>query len=198
VDWSLAHAVNVAVATRDWLEDPVTRLAALAVPVFVVVAVGMWLLARPYGSERWKRASVSALGAAGLALLVDQVVSHTWQRPRPFTTHPLSDHLLAPATSDPSFPGDHAAAAFAIAVAVLLLAPRAGAALVALASFVAFSRVALGVDYPTDVVAGAIIGAVSATVLRTIGVPWVDGLVRHVSRATDPVYAKILASARRR
>jgi undecaprenyl-diphosphatase len=197
MDWTLAHLVNHAVASRDWLEDPVTLLAKLAVPAFAVVAVGLWLLARPYGPALWKRASASALVAAAVAMLTNQVVSHAWERPRPYTAHPGADHLLAPASPDPSFPSDHAAAAFAIAVAVLLLSRRVGLPLLALAAFVAFSRVALGVHYPTDVLAGAAIGSVAAILVGTAGARWIERLVTLVSRATDPLLARLRLSRAR-
>lgn len=192
MDWELAHLVNRTVATRDWLEDPVTLLAAAAVPAFAAVSVGLWLLARPYGPVRWKRASVSALAATGLALLANQAISHAWRRERPFAAHPAAVDLLAPVTTDPSFPSDHAAAACAIAVAVLLVSARVGLPLLALAAFVAASRVAVGVHYPTDVLAGAAVGTVAALLVRTAGAGLVDRVVGAASRVTDPVLARVL------
>jgi undecaprenyl-diphosphatase len=197
IDWSLAHFLNNAVASRDWLEDPVTTLASAAVPAFAAVAVGLWLLSRPYADTRWKRASVSALASAALAMLTNQVISHLWQRPRPFDAH-AGVELLASKSVDPSFPSDHAAAAFAIAVAVLLLSRRAGLPLLVLAVFVAFSRVALGVHYPSDVLAGAAIGALAAFVVATLGAPSVRGIVGLASRPLDPVYARVLSLGRSR
>jgi undecaprenyl-diphosphatase len=61
--------------------------------------------------------------------------------------------------TDPSFPSGHAAGSFAFATFVLATHRRAGMALAALATLVAISRVALGVHYPSDVLAGALLGA---------------------------------------
>ena len=59
-----------------------------------------------------------------------------------------------------SFPSGHAAGSFAFAAFVALRAPRwAGPAFV-WAALVAWSRVVLGVHYPSDVVAGALLGSV--------------------------------------
>ncbi len=126
MDWSIAHWINHAVATRDWLEDPVTRLAQLAVPLFVIVASGCGCSPGRTGGAVEAGLGLGARRRGASRCWSNQVISHTWERARPFTTHPLADHLLAPMTTDPSFPSDHAAAAFAIAVAVLLLAPRVG------------------------------------------------------------------------
>ena len=125
MDWTLFHAVNSTVATRDWLEDPTTALADAIVPLYALATVGLWFLARPYGPARWKLASASALVAAAVALLANQAISHLWERPRPFTTHTALTHVLGARTTDPSFPSDHAAAAFAIAFAVFAFSRRA-------------------------------------------------------------------------
>ena len=65
--------------------------------------------------------------------------------------------------TDPSFPSGHAAGSFAFATFVFAMNRRAGAPLLVLASLVALSRVALGVHYPSDVLAGAALGAALGT-----------------------------------
>ena len=120
-------------------------------------------------------------------MLTNQVVSHLWERPRPFTAHPLATHLLAPMSTDPSFPSDHAAVAFAIAFAVLAFSRRAGAAFLAGAILIAASRVVVGVHYPTDVLAGALVGWTAALVVTRWCAPVLMPLVRLVERVTDPV-----------
>ena len=61
--------------------------------------------------------------------------------------------------TDPSFPSGHAAGSFAFAAFVFAFHRRAGIVLAGLAVAIALSRVALGVHYPTDVAAGAVVGA---------------------------------------
>jgi undecaprenyl-diphosphatase len=60
---------------------------------------------------------------------------------------------------DPSFPSGHAAGSFACAAFVLSWHRTAGALLALAALPIALSRVALGVHYPSDVLAGAVLGA---------------------------------------
>ncbi len=185
------------VATRDWLEDPTTALAPLVVPVYALATVGLWFAARPFGNPRWKLASASALTAAAMAMIANQAIAHLWARPRPFIDHPALTHLLAARTTDPSFPSDHAAAAFAIAFAVLAFSGWAGGTFLAAATLIGVSRIALGVHYPSDVLAGALVGLGAATLVTTLGRPWVERLVVLVSRLTDPLLRPVWAWFRR-
>ena len=57
---------------------------------------------------------------------------------------------------DPSFPSDHAAAAFAIAFAILAFSRRAGMRFLVAATLIGLSRIALGLHYPSDVIAGRV------------------------------------------
>lgn len=198
MDWTLFHAVNAGVATRDWLEDPTTALADLAVPLYALATVGLWFLARPYGDARWKLASVSALVAGAVAMLANQAISHAWERPRPFTEHPALTHLLSAPSTDPSFPSDHAAVAFAIAFAVLAFSGRAGGLFLAAATLIALSRIALGMHYPSDVLAGLAVGLGAAMLVTRLGRPWIVLLVSLLSRISDPLLRPLWVSLGRR
>jgi undecaprenyl-diphosphatase len=191
LDWSVVHTINAGVATRDWLEDPVTQLGGLAVTLYAVVTIGLWFLARPYGDLKWKLACASALVAAAVAMLGNQAISRIWDRPRPYETHPARDHLLSAPSPDPSFPSDHAAAAFAIGFAVLAFSRRGGLMFLAAATLIGLSRVALGMHYPSDVLAGAVVGWVAAMLVTRLGRPWIWELVAPLSRLSDALLRRL-------
>jgi membrane-associated phospholipid phosphatase len=143
------------------------RLSAVekwAVPVVAVATFALWLLARPGGSRKWKLASACALGSAALALLINQAIGKTWHRKRPFTAHPAA-HVWGSRSHDPSFPSDHASAAFAIAFAVFLFNRRVGSVFLAAAAVIGAGRVFIGEHYPLDVLAGCLVGLASALLL---------------------------------
>jgi membrane-associated phospholipid phosphatase len=187
VDWTLFHFFNHLLAGHDGAQDIVERFAALSVPVFAVATVLLWLGDRPGHPPRWRLAATSALAAAGLALLINQAIGHLWFRDRPSTTHPGDTLLLSHPSHDPSFPSDHASAAFAIAFAIFFFSRRAGATFLVAAILIAFSRVFVGLHYPGDVAAGALVGLASAAVIVLLLARPARIVTDLATRVVDPI-----------
>lgn len=199
MDYRLYHRINELAEHHPWLGHAAAALEAWSTPLFALATVCVWLLARPGAARKWKLACGSALASAAVALLANQLIAQFWSRPRPYAAHVDATVFLA-RSPDPSFPSDHAAAAFAIAVAVLLYDRLVGAIFLAAATLVATGRVIAGVHYPADVLAGALVGTAAALLVARIGRPLIDRLVRVVERVTDPVLALLwrLAPAARK
>jgi undecaprenyl-diphosphatase len=95
---------------------------------------------------------------AGSALVVSFIVrfilSKLFISDRPFVDHAITQ--LLPHAANQSFPSDHATAAFAVALAVLVFTrfKKIGWVLVAIAAIVGFARIYTGVHYPLDVIGG--------------------------------------------
>jgi undecaprenyl-diphosphatase len=190
MDWRVYHAVNHFTAQHSWLGSLFRFIETYGTILIGVAAVALWLLARPGGDRKWKLAAGSALGAAALGLLVNRVISTAWHRDRPYVTHHVA-RIWGPHKTDASFPSDHSSAAFAIAVAVLLIDPVIGALFLALAVLIAVGRVIVGEHYPLDALTGAAIGTVCGVVVVRYGRPLIAWLVRLVERLTDPVLALV-------
>lgn len=87
--------------------------------------------------------------------------------PRPYEVYHLPP-LLHKETQGKSFPSRHVFSIFVIGTSMLYILPPLGIALLALGVLLAAARVVSGVHFVRDVVAGAIIGVLSAVVGFTI------------------------------
>lgn len=101
----------------------------------------------------------------GLSLLIGLVVCNLTlkpliARPRPYTVR-TDVIMLVEALSDYSFPSGHTVAAFEAATVMMIRHRKVGIAFLVLAILIAFSRLYLFVHYPTDVLAGAVLGIAS-------------------------------------
>lgn len=96
----------------------------------------------------------SILAVLVLALLL----KYTVNRPRPFDTYPFIEKVST--GSSPSFPSGHTSDAFTLATCLSLAFRKWWVILPSLfwASLVAYSRMELGVHYPSDVLASILIG----------------------------------------
>jgi len=133
--------------------------------LFLGLLAALFLVRGKWRSRSGRHGVVAAGFSAMLALAVAHLITDVWARPRPYDVHPGDAHLFIPASHDPSFPSDHATAAFAIAVALLLRHRKAGLLALGLATVLAVARVAVGTHYPADVVAGAVLGTAAALIL---------------------------------
>jgi undecaprenyl-diphosphatase len=179
MDWSLLHALNDFLARHDAVEDPLLFYVSISEALFVATLAIVFLAARGAAHAAWRRASVAAVLSAGLALAVGKLVSELVDRARPFVADPGGVHLFSGHAADPGFPSDHATAAFAIAIAILLRKRGWGYVALVAAAVLSVGRVALGVHYPSDVLAGAALGSAAALIL------WTPPLRSRIDRLAD-------------
>ena len=103
------------------------------------------------------------MGASFLtATIISTSLKHAINRTRPFVTYP--DIQKVTSGGSPSFPSGHTSDAFSTATSLSLAFPKwyVIAPSYMYASAVGYSRMHLGVHYPSDVLAGALVGAGSA------------------------------------
>lgn len=151
----------------------------------------LWLLLALLAARATGRSGRATLGYGLLTALAtfaaDSVsfgVKDLVQRPRPVVDHPGIQPLYA--VHSASFPAGHAATAFAGATICTYLARRAWPLFALLAVAVGFSRVYLGVHYPSDVLGGALIGLLVGLLALSL----LQKLVRDVRARRDRVGAR--------
>lgn len=139
-----------------------------------------------------KKDSLDKLNAMIVAssVLIGGIIStslkYAVNKDRPFVTYPFIEQKTF-ATS-PSFPSAHTSLAFALATSLSVVSPKwyIIAPSFLWASAVGFSRMHLGVHYPSDVLAGALIGSGSAILSIKLN-QWLNHLNhRHKRRLRRP------------
>ena len=143
----------------DWLIVCIAEYIPYVIIVAVVYAAYQaWRSKKKKEVLGYSLALLSGIVARGVAGLIRFFYHH----PRPF----VSLHLISlfPENSY-SFPSGHAIFYFALASGVYQVNKRFGRILYGLAFLIGLARVAAGVHYPSDILAGAILGVLIAKTL---------------------------------
>ncbi len=112
------------------------------------------------GPERFAALANAGL-ASGIELVIYLVVKKTTRRKRPCALEPHCWARLTP-PDQYSFPSGHAITAFAVAVSLSFYYPALALPLFFCALSIALSRIILGMHFPSDVMAGAVLGVALA------------------------------------
>jgi undecaprenyl-diphosphatase len=166
-DVRLAEHANAFAVHHDGWEDAARAYAHYSEPLFLAGVVALAVIGLVLRRDRLVLGAALAVAASGVALAFAAVLSRIVDRPRPFVADPQIHAFLSHA-ADPSFPSDHATAAFAIAVVLLVRFGRPALPVLLAAIALAASRVLIGLHYPTDVLAGAVIGTVAALLVSSL------------------------------
>jgi undecaprenyl-diphosphatase len=153
--------------------------------LFAAAAVVTGLRARQDGwwpAGAWRIGQVGLTLALGFALSVAIRVLGLSQRP--FQTHEV--HQLLDHAPGVSLPSDHSTASFAIAIAVwFFVSAKWGPYFMGFAALIAVSRVFVGVHYPADIVAGALVAMVAGLAVWGATLLWKDAFIRRYAVAEE-------------
>lgn len=141
--------------------------AELLIMGFPFLLLVLWESPELKGSQHGsKKAVIMALMSLVAALAVKSMVALVYFRLRPFVNHP--DLLtLGLNAHDGSFPSGHALVSFSIAYSLVLSGyRRVGWWAMGAALLISLGRVFAGVHYPSDIIAGAVIGMTAAWYLH--------------------------------
>lgn len=144
---------------------------------YVVVSIGAPLTLYTLGllqkNNDLKKDAIFIGESVAASVFITLVLKETIKRNRPYTTYPEIENLTS--AKGYSMPSGHTSIAFATATSLSMAYPKwyIIAPSFAWASAVGYSRMHLGVHYPSDVIAGAILGSGSAFLTYKIN-KWIN------------------------
>jgi undecaprenyl-diphosphatase len=210
-----AWSVGVAQRVPEWLIEALDQITDFGKSVWFVVPIAVLLasiaaLVSP-ALARMSRRVLAALAvrlgflflAIGLPGLCFAFLKRLIGRARPLVEGSADPFIYRPLgwnVEYASLPSGHAIDAFAVATAVGALWPRARPVLWTYAVVIALSRVVLTAHFPSDVVAGAVVGVVGALLVRdwfaARGLAFTLGTDGNIRPLPGPSFARIKRVAR--
>jgi len=143
------------------------------VPVLLsLILLGLWFQGKNMAErENYQRAIIVAAVSMGSACGFVMAANHLYYHPHPFQAMPqlmgTVNHIFYP-IHDPSFPSNTSAVTFACATSIWQRSHKIGWFLFIPAILMPFAKVYAAVYWPSDVVAGAILGILTAYFIKLV------------------------------
>ncbi|MHA0856602.1 phosphatase PAP2 family protein [Paenibacillus sp. CMAA1364] len=129
--------------------------------------ISICLLVWAFGPPLWSVVASQAAVALALSHIPVAIAKKLYPRIRPYLALPET-HTFRNPLSDHSFPSGHTTASFSTAIPFCIAFPEMMPLFLSLSILVGFSRIYLGLHYPSDVLAGAAIGTSVAAITVAI------------------------------
>jgi len=138
---------------------------------YILVGVLILFLLKNY--KKYRQFVAKALISAVLSrFVITEIIRFFWQRPRPFIGNDVN--LLINHSDTSSFPSGHAAFYFGLSMMVYFYNKKLGIIFLIASFLISVSRILVGVHWPSDILAGAVVGIFSAWLVNRISNKYID------------------------
>jgi undecaprenyl-diphosphatase len=163
IDYFIFQKIN-SLAGKSVCIDSLGIFFAEYLGYFLVAILFLFLLKN---SKKYRPMAVKGLISAFFSRFgIIELIRFFWDRSRPFVENNVNLLLNHPVTS--SFPSGHAAFYFGLSTIVYFYNKKLGILFLISSSLISISRVFVGVHWPSDILAGAIVGIFSGWLVMKI------------------------------
>ena len=159
LDTQLFYLLNNLAGQSPFLDGVIVFFASYLAYILIALFLAHVFFSYYSRQEKFQILLVTGISAFFARFGVAELIRFFYQRPRPFLDMPVHQLL---ASNEWSFPSGHATFFFALATALYLYNKKWGIGFFLAALLMTVGRVIAGVHYPSDIVAGALIGAAVA------------------------------------
>jgi undecaprenyl-diphosphatase len=157
MDQMIIQQLNAFVFQDLWFDALVIFLAKY---LAYILGASIFLFLLINWKKYWPMVA-KGLGAAILARFgIVELIRFFWPRTRPFLESNIN--LLVEKVNQPAFPSGHAAFFFALSLIVYFYNKKAGLLFFIASILICLGRVIVGLHWPSDILAGAVVGIFSA------------------------------------
>jgi len=162
IDHYLFQLINNFVFRWIWLD--IVGIFFSKYLVYLMVAVLFLFLLKP--KKNWKMISAALISAFTARFIITGLIRLFEPRSRPFISSNIN--LLIDKVNQQSFPSGHASFTFGLATVVYLYNKKWGVVFFVLAFLVSIARVFADIHWPSDILAGAVVGIFSGWLISKI------------------------------
>lgn len=164
IDLYLFNLLNQFAGKWPWLDYSAMFFADYLGYVLLAVLV---LFLAVNSKKYWRMVLEAAVAAIVTKFVLVEIIRIIWFRARPFVALNFAP-LINQSAAEPSFPSGHASFFFALSTIVYFYNKKVGIAFYVASFFIIISRVFTGVHWPSDILAGAILGILMGWVLNRL------------------------------
>lgn len=172
-NWDINLLKDINIHRNKSLDHTFKAISFSTVPLSFAIPAGAVAYAFVKKDDDSRKHALLITSSLATTAVLSWTMKYAFNRSRPYDKHPELDNLAI--EKSPSFPSAHTSFSFSLATSVSLAYPQWYVAVPAYvwAGSVAYSRMHLGVHYPSDVLAGALIGAGSTYLSHRLN-DWMD------------------------
>jgi undecaprenyl-diphosphatase len=164
IDLSIFNLVNQFAGRWAWLDYCAMFCADML--GYVLIFVLVLFLAINY-RKYWKMVLEAIIAAVFTRFVLTTIIRWLWFRPRPFVALNFLP-LIEQSPKEGAFPSGHASFFFALSTIVYFYNKKAGAVFYVASFLIIISRVFVGVHWPSDILAGALLGILMGWILNML------------------------------